>query len=80
MTQSGRTSPTEACSSQALAARIVSIIGPLRCHLCAVPYGHGTPTDERPFGCTVCRDARRLVAELRGLGSRRCVDRPHGGP
>jgi hypothetical protein len=28
-------------------------------------YGQGTPTDERPFGYTVCLEVRRLVAELR---------------
>ena len=40
-------------------------LAPLRCHLCTMAYGQGTPTDERPFGYTVCLEVRRLVAELR---------------
>lgn len=51
--------------SPVVADRMARLLAPLRCHLCTVPYGEGTPTDERPFGCTVCLEVRRLVAELR---------------
>jgi hypothetical protein len=66
MSTSGGTSPARNTRiSPAMAGRIVRALAPLRCHLCTVPYGHGTLTDERPFGCSICLEVRRLVAELR---------------
>lgn len=71
MAASEEVSPDHARISSAMAAWLVRILTPLRCHLYTVTSRCGTITDDPTFGCNVCLEARCLLAELHGSKRRR---------